>query len=72
MWEDPKDYFETVVWPMYLKYNEKPLLNINGKEGGIEGLFTIDSEKYSIQSMVEQAMHYILLNSRGRFGAGMN
>ena len=52
-WSDPPEYFDLVVWPNYLKYNQRVFSNQNSYE-------MIDTLKSSVQDVIVLALQKIL------------
>ncbi|KAI8918515.1 P-loop containing nucleoside triphosphate hydrolase protein [Powellomyces hirtus] len=52
-WKDPPGYFRDVVWPAYLRYNNKVLRAVAGeKVEGLDGLVVVDTDAKSVEECV--------------------
>ncbi|TPX57795.1 hypothetical protein PhCBS80983_g03573 [Powellomyces hirtus] len=52
-WKDPPGYFREVVWPAYLRYNNKVLRAVAGeKVEGLDGLVVVDTDAKSVEECV--------------------
>lgn len=54
-WEDPPDYFDTIVWPSYLQYNDHILQHDESQKDFI----VLDTDKLSIEEMLVRAIYSI-------------
>ncbi|KAI8902769.1 P-loop containing nucleoside triphosphate hydrolase protein [Globomyces pollinis-pini] len=59
-WVDPPNYFSNVVYPNYLKYNNKILDKLNDPQSDKSKIIVIDSSSHSIADVVVKSLKQMI------------